>query len=48
MIRETLGSLGSDNGDANENVAEKSGSMKLFRPYTKSPIYLKVGKLGWS
>ena len=49
MIRETLGTLRSDNGDTNENVAEKSGPMKLFpRRYTKSPIYLKVGKLGWS
>ena len=35
MIRETLGSLGSDNGDANENIAEKSGPMKLF----PLPIY---------
>ena len=49
MIPETLGSLGSDNGDTNENVAEKSGPMKLFpRRYTKSPIYLEVGKFGWS
>ena len=49
MIRETLGTLRSDNGDTNENVAEKSGPMKLFpRRYTKSPIYLEVGKLGWS
>ena len=49
MIRETLGTLRSDNGDTNENVAEKSGLMKLFpRRYTKSPIYLEVGKLGWS
>ena len=35
MIRETLGSLRSDNGDTNENVAEKSGPMKLF----PLPIY---------
>ena len=49
MIRETLGTLRSDNGDTNKNVAEKSGPMKLFpRRYTKSPIYLEVGKFGWS
>ena len=49
MIRETLGTLRSDNGDTNENVAEKSGLMKLFpRRYTKSLIYLEVGNLGWS
>ena len=49
MIRETLGTLRSDNGDTNENVAEKSGPMKLFpRRYTKSLIYLEVGNLGWS
>ena len=35
MIRETLGTLRSDNGDTNENVAEKSGPMKLF----PLPIY---------
>ena len=49
MIRETSGTLRSDKGDTNENVAEKSGPMKLFpRRYTKSPIYLEVGNLGWS
>ena len=49
MIRETLGTLRSDNGDTNENVAEKSGFMKLFpRRYTKSLTYLEVGNLGWS
>ena len=35
--------LRSDNGNANENVGE---TLKLFRPYTKSPSYLKVRKLG--
>ena len=49
MIRETLGTLRSGNGDTNENVTEKSGPMKLFpRRYTKSLIYLEVGKLDWS
>ena len=39
-------SLRSDNGDANENVAEKQTSrpLKLFRPSFKSSSYLKEGK----
>ena len=34
LCRETLGTLRSDNGDANENVAEKQTSrpLKLSRP----------------
>ena len=45
-----IGTLRSDNGNANENVTEKltSRSLKLFRPYTKSPIYFKIRKLGWN
>ena len=45
MLIETLGS---DNGDAIENVAENLTlcHLKLLRPYTKSPSYLKVGNLG--
>ena len=42
-----IGTVPSDNGDANESVAEKltSRPLKLFRPFTKSPSYLKkVGK----
>ena len=43
----SLGTLQSDNGDANEKVTEKLTfrPFKLLRPYTKSPNYLKVGKL---
>ena len=47
-----LGTLRSDDGDANGDVAEKQTlrPFKRFRPYTKSPSksYLKVGKLGRS
>ena len=42
-FNEEIGTLRSDNGNANENVGE---TLKLFRPYTKSPSYLKVRKLG--
>ena len=39
----------SDNEDTNENVAEKLTffyrPLKLLRPYTKSPSYLKVGEV---
>ena len=46
----SLGTLKSDNGDANEKVTEKLTfrPFKLLRPYTKSPNYLKVGKLDWN
>ena len=45
-----LGTLRSDDGDANTNVAEKQTlrPFKRFRPCTKSPSFLKVGKLRWS
>ena len=45
-----IGTLRSDTGKANENVTEKltSRSLKLFRRYTKSPIYFKIRKLGWN
>ena len=50
LIVPPRGTLRSDNGDTNENVAEKQTSrpLKLFRPSTKLPSYLKVGKLGWN
>ena len=45
-----LGTLRSDNGEANGDVAEKPYffAFKRFLPCTKSLSYLKVGKLSWS
>lgn len=47
---ELLGTLRSDNGEANGDVAEKPYffAFKRFLPCTKSLSYLKVGKLSWS
>ena len=49
-VRNLMGTLRSDNGDAIGNVAEKqtSSPLKRFRPSTKSPSYLKVGQLEWN
>ena len=45
-----IGTLRSDNGDVDENVAEKQTShhFKLFRDYPTSPCYLKEGDFEWS
>ena len=39
-----------DNDDAFENVGEKLTLLPfpLFRPYTKSPSWLKVGNIRWN
>ena len=46
----TVETLRSDDGDANENVAEKltSRPLKPLRDYSKSPSHLKKGNFCWS
>ena len=50
VVTNLLGTLRSDNGDVDENVAEKQTShhLKLFRDYPASPGYLKEGDFEWS
>ena len=43
LVRSILGTLRSDNSDANENVAEEQTlrPLKFYRPYVKSPSHFE-------